>query len=81
MDGDHPRARLRSRFHGACHLIRDVVEFQIEKDAMPLVHQAADQRRPLRGEQMAANLQPADAAVEAGGHLDRLDGVVHVERD
>ena len=43
MDGQHPHAELRRRCHGAGHLMRDVVKLQIEKDAVPLVDETADE--------------------------------------
>jgi hypothetical protein len=57
------------------------MEFQIKKNAMSLLDQAAHQRRAFSREQLIANFQPANAAPKAGGKLDGVDRVVHVERD
>jgi hypothetical protein len=78
---DHPGAESRGGFHGTGHLVWDVVELQIEKHAMALVHSRRDQRGSLCGKELAAHLQPSHQASEAGGHLDGLDGVVYVQRD
>ena len=61
--------------------MRDVVELQVEEDAMALLDEAADQRRTFRGEQRAADLQTADGAGEGGGVTVGVGRRRNIERD
>ena len=48
---------------------------------MTLLDEAADQRRALRGEQRAADLQAADGAGEGGGVAVGIGRRRNIERD
>ncbi len=54
--------------------VRDVVELQIEKHAIAARDQFLDDRRPVAGEQAAADLEPADGAAKAVGQAPRFVG-------
>ena len=81
MHRHHPDAKFRGCSDGAGDLMRDVVEFQIEKHAMAEVDEAAYERRSLGGKQRASHLEPADTALKPRRQLERVDAVVHVESD
>ena len=81
MDRHHPHAEPGRRFHGAGDGVRDIVEFQIEKNPVALIDETPYQGRTLSGEELAAHLESADAPAQPGRHFDGLDGVVDVERD
>ena len=52
--------------------IRDVVKLQVEEDAIALVDQRAHDRRALRGEQAAADLESAGDAAQRVRQRERL---------
>jgi hypothetical protein len=81
VDGQHPGPQLRRCRHGAGHLMRDVMELQIEKYAVAQIDQPADEGWSFRRKQRAADLDPADAVLETKGQFGRVHGVVDVERD
>ena len=81
MDGQHPRAELRGRRHGAGHLVRDVVKLQIEKHAVPLVDETTHERRSFDREQRAADLDSAHPPLETERQLGCVNRVVDVEGD
>jgi hypothetical protein len=59
--------------------MRDVVEFEVEKDAVALLDEPAHERWPFGGEQGTADLEAAYGAAKASRELDGRNRVVDVE--
>jgi hypothetical protein len=59
----------------------NVVEFEIEKHAVPLLDESPNQRGPFGRKQCAANLDSAHFALQAGGKLDGVHRIIDVESD
>jgi hypothetical protein len=57
------------------------VEFQIQKDAVPLFDEPPNQGRTFRRKQLIADLQAANAPAKACGKLERVNGIVYIERN
>jgi hypothetical protein len=81
VDRQHPRAQSGRRSHRAADLVRDVVELQVEEDAVALLDEAADQPGAFRREQRAADLEAADGAGEGGGVTGGVGRGRHIEGD
>ena len=61
--------------------VRDVVELQVEEDAVAAARQRADDVRAFGGEEPAADLEAADDAAQRVGQRDRRRAVLDVERN
>ena len=64
---DHPRAGRDRRRDGAGDGVRDVVELQIEEHAIAAFGERAHDRRAFGGEELLADLEPADRAAQRVG--------------
>jgi hypothetical protein len=78
---DHPGTRPDGSFDRLRHLIRDVVELQIEEDSRAEIHDAPDDRRSFEGKEPAADLEAARNIAQTLCQLQRTIAAVHVERD
>ena len=81
VDVHHPHAESRRRGDGTGYGVRNVVELQIEKDAVAARDQLFDDRWAVAGEQAAADLESADRAAKPIGEAPRVIRRVDVERD
>ena len=77
----HPHAEPCGGGDGAGDGVGNVVELQIEEDAIPASDEALDDGRPVAGEQTAADLEAADGAAKPVGERVRGLGGVDVKRD
>ena len=69
---DHPRAEPRRRRDRAGDGVRDVVELQVEEDAIAAARRASRTiAGPSRGEQLVADLEAADGAAQRVGERER----------
>jgi hypothetical protein len=59
----------------------NVVEFEVEKHTVSLIHKAAHERGSFGREQRAANLDSAHFVSEPEGELCCVNGVIDVESD
>ena len=57
------------------------MEFQVEKHAIAAGDQFLDDRRPVAGEELAADLESADRAPQLIGQLPGLGERIDIERD
>ncbi|MNC41325.1 hypothetical protein D3C75_900860 [compost metagenome] len=64
MDVDHPHTHLRSGFNRHGSGVGNVVEFQIEEHLKALLDQGFDNARCAAGEQLLADLDPAQGRIE-----------------
>jgi hypothetical protein len=61
--------------------VRDVVEFEVEKDLKAALAQCIYERGTRRVEELHAHLEPAAASVEAVDHIESSLGGGKVKRD
>src|SRR5438552_1192968 len=71
-------ARIASR--GAFHRLRNVVQFEIEKNRQPVAANRIDRRRPVRDEQLEADLEQADVSGELRCELRRRNRIGKIQR-
>jgi hypothetical protein len=81
MDVDHPSACRHGRFHRLRNGVRNVVELQVEEDAVAGLNEAMHERRPLARKEPAADFESAGDVLELRGERNRALSVVYVERD
>ena len=80
VDGEQVGAGARRGLGGAAHLVRDIVELEVQKHLEPALAELVDDGRPLGIEERHAHLQPCRMA---GERIGKLEGALApaVERD
>ena len=78
---DHPHAEPGRRRDGRRHGVGDVVELEVEEDAVAALGERPHHRRAFRREQPAADLESADRSAQRVGESQRLVARLDVERD
>ena len=81
MHVDHPDPEPGRRRNRPRDGVRDVVELQIEEHAVASRRELLDERRPLAGEQPAADLEAANDIPQAIRQAARVGRRIDVERD
>ena len=81
MHVQHPHPERRRGRDRRRHRVGDVVELQIQENAVATFGQRADDGRPLESEKAAADLETAGYAAEVLGECQRAVAVFDVERD
>ncbi len=80
VQGQHGDAERARRLDRACHGVGDVVELEIEEHRQPECHDPAHAVRPVRRDELEADLEAVDHAVERPGKGERAVEVRPVER-
>src|SRR5262249_31076915 len=81
VDVDHPHAKPRRSADGASDGVRDIVEFQIEEDAVALCDQFFDEPGTVAGEESGSNLESTDGAPQQIGETARLLEGIDIQRN
>jgi hypothetical protein len=70
---------MRERLHGRGDGIRDVVQFQIEKNFVPAIGDPVDESRTVTREELQPDLHPAHLMFDAIEYRERLLFIGDVE--
>jgi hypothetical protein len=81
MHIDHPRASVCRRGDSLSHLVRNVVELEIEKYPCATRNELPDESWSFEREQPAADFDPADDSCQPVSELERAAARVHIEGD
>ena len=80
MYGDVLHSQPRDAARRAFHRLRNVVQFEIEKNRQPVAANRIDRRRPVRDEQLEADLEQADVSGELRCELRRRNRIGKIQR-